>query len=448
MTTQAPERLQVRLPGLYRKQREAIFNPARYVVIEASTKSGKTHGALLWLLWIGLELGREGRAFWWIAPTTAQAKIAYGRLKRALPQGFWRSNDSDHTLIAPNGAVFSFLTGEKPDYLYGEDVWAAVIDEATRVRREAWIAVRSTLTATEGPIRLIGNVKGRMNWVYDLARKAEAGRPNWHYARLTAYDAVQAGVLSAEEVEDAKATLPPDVFAELYLAVPRDNVALIYAPFSQENIDERADFKPGGGPIYISYDWGFTDPTHICLLQYRDGVFYQFDELTGSGRSEREWVREVVRRVCDLPSYDGPSYAEWVTIWDKTHDFPRPWPNCWPDYAAGDPSAVQLRAELKEHGISAYKPATVQHNVETGQDILRAAILSGEGLRRLLVHPRCTETIECLRNYRARELENGTFDPRPDPSPENHRWSHGTDSLRYFVFTRRFDLGLGALEAA
>src|SRR3990167_4359803 len=160
----------VTLPPLYRKQREAIFNDARYAVVEASTKSGKTHGCILWLLKLGLEQGREGRSYWWIAPTVEQAKIAYGRLKRALPHDFFRSNDTDRTLIAPNGAVFAFKTGENPDHLYGEDVYAAVVDEATRVRLEAWYALRSTLSATEGPVRLIGNVKGRRNWVYDLAR--------------------------------------------------------------------------------------------------------------------------------------------------------------------------------------------------------------------------------------------------------------------------------------
>jgi hypothetical protein len=32
--------------------------------------------------------------------------------------------------------------------LYGEDVYGAVIDEASRMKEDAWIAVQSTLTAT------------------------------------------------------------------------------------------------------------------------------------------------------------------------------------------------------------------------------------------------------------------------------------------------------------
>src|SRR5207302_1736063 len=122
-----------------------------------------------------------------------------------------------------NGAVLWFKSAEKPDNLYGEDVYAAVVDEASRVREEAWHAVRSTLTATRGPIRIIGNVKGRKNWAYRMARRAESGEPGMHYARITAADAVQAGVLDAAEIEDARATLPESVFRELYEAEPSDD---------------------------------------------------------------------------------------------------------------------------------------------------------------------------------------------------------------------------------
>ena len=102
-------------------------------------------------------------------------------------------------------------------------VYAAVVDEASRLRQESWHAIRSTLTATRGPVRIIGNVKGRRNWAYRMARKAEAGERGMHYAKLTAYDAIRAGVLAAEEVEDAKAQLPESVFRELYLAEPAND---------------------------------------------------------------------------------------------------------------------------------------------------------------------------------------------------------------------------------
>lgn len=108
------------------------------------------------------------------------------------------------TITIGNAAVLRFKPAEKPDNLYGEDVWACVMDEASQMREEAFHAVRSTLTATRGPIRIIGNVKGRKNWFYIGCRKAEAKEPNHSFHKITALDAVAAGVFPMEELEDAR----------------------------------------------------------------------------------------------------------------------------------------------------------------------------------------------------------------------------------------------------
>lgn len=230
-------------PPLYRLQREAIFGPHRYGWIEASTKSGKTHGCLVWLLEQALR-GKPGDNYWWVAPSHGQAKIAFTRMKRGLVaravghsanegveipyttgagMGIYTIHLSERRLTLANGAIIWFKSGEIPDTLYGEDVKAVVIDEASRLREASYHAVRSTLTATQGPIRLIGNVKGRGNWFYKGCRKAKAGLPGHAYFVITAWDAVKAGVLAEAEILDAKAALPPHVFSELYECVASDD---------------------------------------------------------------------------------------------------------------------------------------------------------------------------------------------------------------------------------
>lgn len=209
-------------PWLYPKQKAAIFAPERYALIEASTKVGKSVGCMVWLTEQAMA-GKPGQNFWWVAPIRDQSKMIFRRLKRAFTQRVFEPNESDLTLTLRNGAVIWFKGADHPDSLYGEDVYAAVIDEASRVKEDAWHAVRTTLTATEGPIRIIGNVKGRKNWAYNLARKAEAGEPGMAYAKLICHDAVEAGILSAEEVADAQRQLPAAVFSELYLAEPSDD---------------------------------------------------------------------------------------------------------------------------------------------------------------------------------------------------------------------------------
>lgn len=202
---------------------------------EATTKSGKTVGAMAWLFERAL-FGKRNQNRWWVAPVFSQAEIAYNRLKNGLGDQAREAcdwNASSLRVRLPNGGYIWFKSGEKPDGLYGEDVYDAVIDEASRVREESWHAIRSTLTATEGRCRMIGNVKGRKNWFYNMARKAQAGEPGMEYHKITAWDAVEAEILSRAEVEQAKRDLPEAVFKELYLAEPSDDQG---NPFGLERI--------------------------------------------------------------------------------------------------------------------------------------------------------------------------------------------------------------------
>ena len=277
-TTSSPPRFTYQRPWLYAAQRRAIFTRKRYAIIEASTKAGKTVGCMVWIAEQAIRTGRPGRNYWWVAPIYAQAKIAYRRLKRALPRHLYTSNETELTITLLNGAVIWFKGAENPDSLYGEDVYAAVIDEATRVREESWHAVRSTLTATRGPLRIIGNVKGRKNWAYNLARRAEAGEPDMHYARLTAYDAVEGGVLDASEIEDAKRTLPDAVFRELYLAEPSDDGG---NPFGLSAI--RACIAPlsEAAPHVAGIDLAKSVDWTVYLALDREGRTCRFDRWQG-----------------------------------------------------------------------------------------------------------------------------------------------------------------------
>ena len=270
-TLTAP-RINYRRPSLYPKQEQAIFSEDRYGIIEGSTKCGKTVACIAWILEQAMR-GKRGQSFWWVSPVYPQAKIAFRRLKRGLPENLYQANESELTVTLPNEAIISFKSAEKPDNLYGEDVFAAVMDEATRMREEAWHAIRSTLTATRGYVRIIGNVKGRRNWAYALARKAEGGELGWLYSKLTADDAVEAGIIASDEVEQARSQLPENVFKELYFAEPSDDGG---NPFGQEAIRQCIGDISGKPPVVYgvdlakSVDWtvaiGLDDTGAVCRL--------------------------------------------------------------------------------------------------------------------------------------------------------------------------------------
>lgn len=233
-------------PPLYEKQEQAFFNDKRISTCEGGTKSGKTVCAISWLFEKALIDGNKRKNYWWVAPVASQSEIAFRRMKDAIPfRELYSDNKVQQVITLANGARIAFKTGDNPDNLYGEDVYACIIDEASRVKPESWHAVRSTLTATRGPIRMVGNVKGRSNWFYRLCRMAEEGHPDMAYTKLTCYDAAKAGVIDWQEIEDAKKIYPENVFKELYLCEPADDHG---NPFGSEYIQRQILIDAEGRP--------------------------------------------------------------------------------------------------------------------------------------------------------------------------------------------------------
>lgn len=220
-------------PWMYPKQQAALFHEKRFGIIEATTKCGKTAASMIWLT-EHLLRGQRGHNFWWVAPVYVQSKMVWKRVRDGLPRGLYKSNASELTLDI-DGRVMWFKSGDNPDSLYGEDVYACVIDEATRCKPEVWYAITTTLSATRGPVRVIGNVKGKRNWAYKLARRAQSGADNMQYAKLTADDAIAAGIMARETVNEAEAGLPESIFRQLYYAEAADDEG---NPFGLEVIRE------------------------------------------------------------------------------------------------------------------------------------------------------------------------------------------------------------------
>lgn len=314
----------LRLPALYDKQSDAIFADQRYAIIEASTKSGKTVGCIIWLLTEAWRAGNDGRNYWWVAPVYKQASIAFRRLKRMLkradPRGIHHQvNETRMTIyLTDAGSTLWFLSADRPDDLYGEDVYGAVMDEASRCRQEAWFALRSTLTYTRGKVRLIGNVKGRKNWTYAIARKAEAGEPGWHYARLTIHDAIAGGVLSQDDLDEAKRDFPETEFRRLYLAEPADDEG---NPFGgPEKI--RACVRPlsndpvscWGGDLAKSVNWT------VLMGMDAHNVVAQFHRFQADWHGTKMRIRSLVR---DLPAQIDATGVGDPIVEDLQHDCPQ-----------------------------------------------------------------------------------------------------------------------------
>jgi phage FluMu gp28-like protein len=177
------------------------------------------------------------------------------------------------------------------------------------MREESWHAIRSTLTFTKGPVRIIGNVRGRKNWFYRLSRLAESGEPDMAYHRITAWDAVQAGVLDDTEIKAAQRDFhrlgQDDVFRQLYMAEALDDTSNPFGLKAIENCIVPAYSKAqpiaagvdlaGRGAVNLTTvrDAEARDYTAICLLD-RQGDMTHLDRFR---KPHRETMTEIVRRI-------------------------------------------------------------------------------------------------------------------------------------------------------
>lgn len=190
---------------------------------------------------------------------------------------------SVHCVSVPNRTVLVRRNG-KPAWcgnsLYGEDVFGVVIDEASRMKEDAYIAIRSTVTFTRAPIRIVGNVRGRKNWFFKLARRAEHGDPEMGYHKIVAADAVAAGVLDAKEIDDARSQMPEQSWRELYLAEPSDDGG---NPFGLQHI--QSCIVPAlsqGAPVVWGWDLakrqdytvgiGLDSVGYVCRFERFQGI--------------------------------------------------------------------------------------------------------------------------------------------------------------------------------
>lgn len=285
-------------PKLTAYQKKMLYGDERFTITEASTKCGKTFSHLWWLFEQAVQSTKKGAIYWWVAPVYSQSMVAFKRLQRVIANKKGFTVSLNGTITFPNGAVMEFKSADKPDNLYGEDVHAIVMDEFTRCKVESFYALRSTVTKTGGKMKMIGNARGKKNWGFKLGLKARNGEPNYAYHRITIYEACEEGIISAEEIEQAKRDLPESVFRELYLAEPTEDGS---NPFGIEHIKRNIQSQVEQGvPVCYGIDLAkYVDWTVIVGLNTAGRIVrYERFQMDWAQTSQR-----IIDVVGNVPAY-------------------------------------------------------------------------------------------------------------------------------------------------
>lgn len=195
-----------------------------------------------------------------------------------------------------------------------------------------------------------------------------------------------------------------------------------YEGDSLGNVTTEADYQPGGGSVYWAVDDGYSagsapatagidpstgsyvpnaHPRVFLLCQLRpNGQLCVFEESYACLRMDNDHIGEVLD---DL-------------------GYPRPM------YAAVDRSAAQLRGKLQAAGVPALKGGS---SVDEQIKEMRSWVNPDDnGMRLLLVHPRCKHLRQEMVSYRYGDNEKPV-----------KQYDHGPDALKYLTWRLRHQRG-------
>ena len=205
----------VELPTLHEAQEEVANSNARWKILCAGRRFGKTRLGVQMCLQVALAGGRA----WWVAPTFSIARVGWRDIA-ASAKSFPREIEPKVSLAnmqidLHSGGSIAVRSADNPQRLRGEGLDFLVMNEAAFVKPEVWQEVlRPTLTERKGSALFISTPMGRDNWFYDLWETAEEA-DNWERFRFATVDNP---MIDPEEVEAAKGEVGSIVFAQEYLA--------------------------------------------------------------------------------------------------------------------------------------------------------------------------------------------------------------------------------------
>jgi len=271
-------------------QMEILGSTARFLVCDMGRRWGKTITGLNWLL-DGVCRDPESVG-WWLAPVFSQSKMVFRTLTAAANKGngtgaFNKLSHSELRAEFKNGSIIEFKSADNPDNLRGEGLKRVVIDEAARVKKEVFEeVVRPAISDTQGRVLFASTPKGK-NWFFDMWNRGQD--PLQKDFQSWRFPTSDNPIVVPEEIEQARQSLPHDVFKQEYLAEFLDDAAGVFRNVRACLGAVLAAPVPG-----MSYSMGvdlarLTDFTTIYVLD-QNGVevfhdrFNQIDWIVQKGR--------------------------------------------------------------------------------------------------------------------------------------------------------------------
>ncbi len=292
--------------------------------------TGRRFGKTLCLAAELLSRGGSEKAgeYGWVAPTYNVADrgieairlIADGAIEvsgRAPSRVEWRSRIGTSRIW--------FLSADNPDNIRGFGFQGIVIDEAAAIPVSVWhYVLRPTIAQTLGWAVFVSTPKGR-NWFYDLyTRGLDPGEKD--YASFS-FPSKASPYFPAKEWEEAKRTLPADVFRQEYEAEFLEDSAGVFRNIDGCLFDPAALSKEQRAPsrnVIIGCDVAkHTDWTVLIAMDAETGRCFDMERF-----NHLDWPIQKERILAFAFKYRGRIVLDATGVGDPIYDdLKRVWPD-------------------------------------------------------------------------------------------------------------------------
>lgn len=376
----------------------------RFSVLVAHRRFGKTVMTINELIAQSFAVDKPNPRYAYIAPLYRQAKaVAWDYLKEfTRPIPGVKVNEAELRVDFADRRIQLF-GADSPDTLRGQYFDGVVLDEFAQMSPRLWTeVVRPALSDRKGWAIFIGTPMGH-NQFYDLYQYG-LKHPDW-YAEI--FRASATGVLDADELESAKATMGEDEYAQEYECSFTAAVRGAYYGKLMEQCASQitaVKWEPNH-PVNTYWDLGVADSTVIWFIQHINGEHRVIDYYDASG----EGLQHYAGVLSSKPYSYGKHYAP--------HDI------AVKELGSGM-SRIETAANFGIHfQVAPNQP--VQDGIQAVRTVLPKCWFDAE---------KCAQGVEALRQYR-REWDDvrKVFRSRP-----LHDWtSHAADAFRYFAVSYR-----------
>lgn len=374
---------------------------ARFKIISAGRRFGKSYLALTWLVNNALTLGGLN---YYIAPSYVMGKqIAWRLLKELFGDHIKTKNESELFVEFENGSIVQIKGADNRDSLRGVSLSSVCLDEASFMVQEVWTEViRPATSDKQAPVLFISSPSG-WNWFKELYDYASLGEDiNWQAWTFTTADG---GNVKPEEIEAAKRELPIKTFNQEYLASFETLSNRVYSNFDRmQNVAESDPDINDFPDLYIGIDFNVNPMSAIIGVKSADQLFL-LDEIILPNSNTTELSAEIKRRY--------PKH--------KIRVYPDPSGRARKTSAAG---GVTDFAILEQNGFSVIAPRAHPPVADRINEV-QAMLQNASGQRRMFVSKKCKDMIKSLDGLVYKEKTGA-----PD---KDSGLDHITDALGYLV---------------